>query len=92
MDTVVGSKFEIPIAQMWDSAKPETLDRRQVTLTRSMNNVVLEDWFKKIKVVKKQNAQSHYFLLTVENLEAGQYNLFIRGEIEQQIKINVHKG
>lgn len=56
MDTVVGSKFEIPIAQMWDSAKPDTLDRRQVTLTRSMNDVVLEDWFKKIKVVKKQNA------------------------------------
>lgn len=28
IDTVVGSTVEIPVAKMWDSAKPDSLDRR----------------------------------------------------------------
>lgn len=46
IDTVVGKSIEIPIAHMWDSAKPDQLDRSQVTLTRSIHGIVIQDWFK----------------------------------------------
>jgi glycosylphosphatidylinositol transamidase (GPIT) subunit GPI8 len=65
---------------MWDKTKPDVLDRRQVTLTRSKHGIVIEDWFTKIKLVKKQTPSSHYYLLLIEGLQSGEYNLQIRGE------------
>lgn len=63
-----------------------------MTLVRSKQGIIIEDWFKKIQVVRKQNANSHYFLLQVEDLEAGEYDMILRGDETHQIKLNVHKG
>ncbi len=50
-----------------------------------MHGIVIEDWFKRIKLVKKQNAKCHYYILQLENLEAGDYNLQLRGEVDHKI-------
>lgn len=77
---------------MWDTKIPNTLDRQQVTLVRSKQGIIIEDWFNKIKVVRKQNANSHYFMLLVEDLEVGEYDMFLRGDQTHQMKLTVHKG
>lgn len=61
-------------------------------MVRSKHGIVLEDWFKKIKVVKKANANGHYFLLVADDLQVGEYDLFIRGQIDHHISITVHNG
>lgn len=45
---LAGGKVEIPVGEMWNPANPNTLDRQQVTFTRSKQGVIIEDWFKKI--------------------------------------------
>lgn len=75
---------------MWD--KPDVLDRQQVTLVRSKHGIVIEDWFKKIKLVKKANAQGHFYLLVAEGLEVGEYDLYLRGDKDHHIQIKVHNG
>jgi len=57
-----GATLEIPIAEMWNSAKPSELMRQQFTFFRSIKGIVVEDWFKRIKAVPKSPG-SHYFLL-----------------------------
>ena len=87
VDLVQGSNVSIPVAFMWDPTK-DILDRRQVTLIRKRHDIVIEDCFKKIKAVKKQR----YFELVIENLEAGDYHLWLRGEQDHELEIKVHKG
>ena len=78
---------------MWDSAKPEVLDRRQLTVIRKNHGIVIEDCFNKVKLIKKPNAQSRYFLLELDNMQAGTYNLFLRGrQVDFSIEITVHEG
>jgi len=66
MELVEGSKFEIPVANMWDASNK--LDRRQVSMIQSsLSGHCLADWFKKIKVTPKGNGQ--YFTLSIDNLQ-----------------------
>lgn len=71
IDTIAGDKIEIPISRMWDTNKPDVLDRCQVTFTRKFNNIVIEDCFKKITLIKKKSNLSHYYLLCLDNMSVG---------------------
>jgi hypothetical protein len=35
INMLAGGKIEIPVGEMWNPANPNTLDRQQVTFTRS---------------------------------------------------------
>ena len=87
VDLVQGQSVQIPVAAMWSPTKDE-LDRRQVSLIRKRHDIVIEDCFKKIRAVKK----NRYYELQIENLEAGDYHLWLRGEKDHELEIKVHKG
>ena len=78
-----GQSFEIPVAKMWDPKKPNELMRQQVTLFRSKDGVVIDDWFPKIKVSR----EAHYYLLKVDNLEEGNYVFEFRGHEPATLEI-----
>lgn len=91
IDNVVGGEVEIPIAQLW-SEELDDLDRRLLTLVRSSHCGVIEDAYDQIKLIKKTNISSHYYLLNISNLKDGTYDLYLRGQRSHHITIKVHKG
>lgn len=94
MNLIEGESFEIPVARMWNSKKPNDLLREQVSFYRSTKGVVIDDCFKKLTLAKKDSAESHYFLLQSHKLEAGDYTMEIRDldNVPIQIKVVVHRG
>ena len=76
---------------MW-SEESDDLDRRLLTLVRSSHCGVIEDAYNQIKLIKKTNSSSHYYLLNISNLKDGTYDLYLRGQRSHHITIKVHKG
>lgn len=81
--------MDIPVAKLW-GGKPEVLDRQQCSFVRSVGEHTIEDCFSKIEVIGK--GTGHYYTLRINNLQAGQYLLSLRGMNKVTISINVHRG
>lgn len=68
------------------------LDRRQVSLIRSSNGVILEDWFDKLALERLGDNETGYHIIKCHCLDQGDYQLVIRGDHTHTIDITVHKG
>jgi len=86
LELLEGDNVELPINLGPGESK---LDPRWFSLIRSVNNVIIEDMFKKVKLTAVGN-MGHSFTC---QLQQGTYDLdFVSGHTEINIKINVGVG